>query len=109
MAEPDFALKRGDTVPALEATLTDQDGPINLTTATSVKLLAKSRTDATTISGTCSIVSAAQGKISYTWVSGNTSAPGSYDMEFEITWGVGQIETVPNDTYLWLEIAQDLG
>lgn len=106
----DFTIKRGDNVPILEATLSDQDGPINLTGAT-VKLIMKGKGTAsgTTISGTCVIVSAAAGTVSYSWLTGNTDVVGSYDLEFQITYSGGGIETVPNDGYKSVEIVADLG
>jgi hypothetical protein len=103
----DFTIKRGDRRPILEATLTDEDGPIDLTSAASVKLLLKS--GATTVDGACVVVSAVAGTVSYTWGATDTLIVGAYDAEFEITWSTGIVETVPNDSYFSVEFVQDLG
>lgn len=104
-----MTMKQHDTYPPLTATLTDLNGPINLTTATSVKLILRDDADAVTVSGTCTIVSAAAGTVSYTWITGNTDQVGSYKGEFEITWATGKIETVPNDSYFTFAVVADLG
>jgi hypothetical protein len=105
----DFTIKQHDTHPSLEATLTDQDGAINLTTATTVKLLLKTPTGGTAISGTCAIVSAVAGTVRYDWTAPNTADVNTFDGEFEITWSNGKITTVPNDSYFSVEIKADLG
>ncbi len=103
----DFTIKRGDRRPILEATLSDESGPINLTSAVSVTLLLKS--GLTTVSGVCAIVSAAAGTVSYTWGATDTLIVGEYDAEFEILWSTGIVETVPNDSYFSVSFVQDLG
>lgn len=114
----DFSIKKGDTRPALAATLKDNDVAIDLTNATSVLLLAKrttSQAGTPDISGTCTFVNRPAGQISYTWAAGNTSIVGIYNLEFQITWNDGGVETVPNDVppghsdaYYTLEVKQDL-
>lgn len=103
----DFAIKRGDRRPIMEMTLTDEDGPINLTGAVSVLLLMKF--GATLVSGACNVISPTTGEITYTWAAGNTATVGDYDAEIEITWATGIVETVPNDTYFSVSVVQDLG
>ena len=92
---PDRKLKTGDTWPPLEATLTDEGGVINLTAANSVRVIMKS--GATIVSGDCDVVDATNGEVEYVWAVGDTNIPGTYEVEFEITWDTNQIETVPND------------
>lgn len=104
----DFAIKRGDNVPILEATLSDQDGPINLAGA-SVKFIMKQQGGGAMVSGPCTITAEAAGRVSYAWVSGDTDTPGTYDLEFQITYGGGGIETVPNEGYKTVEVVPDLG
>lgn len=108
-----FRFKRGDTRPILQATLRDLNGSIDLTTAVVVKLLLKTADGVTAVTGNCTIVDAPNGKVTYTWVSPNTSVPGVYRGEFEITWGTGLIETVPSgdpsQVYFTVEFVEDLG
>lgn len=103
----DLTIKQNDTWPPLKATLTDENGPIDLTTATAVRVIMKGTT--VTIDGVCTVVSATTGEVSYTWAAGDTAVNGSYNTEFEINWGSGRIETVPNDSYKTVEIKDDLG
>ena len=104
----DFSLKQDDTWPPLNATLSDANGPINLTTATSVTFIMKPTGGGSPITGTCTIVSAAAGTVRYVWVTGNTTVAGTYQAEFEILWADGKIGTVPNEGYFTVEILADL-
>jgi hypothetical protein len=108
----DFILKRGDRLPKLRATL--QQGapasPIDFTAAASVKLILKQLTAPTTVvTGTCASVVATAGITEYAWGASDTLVSGTYNGEFEIDWGTGIKETVPNDTYFTLTIVDDLG
>jgi hypothetical protein len=102
-----YTIKQHDNYPSLVLTLTDQNGPINLSTATTVKLILKSGT--TTITGTCNITTPTSGIVTYVWAAGDTSVVGTYDGEVEITWNTGKIETVPNDSYFTITVFPDLG
>src|SRR5215213_8754438 len=101
----DFTLKRGDTRPLLMAQLVDiaagVQTPINLTTATGVKLIMKLQNapanTTPTVNSACAFVNRTTGTVSYTWTSANTATVGIYNIEFEIAWNDGGVETVPND------------
>lgn len=105
----DFTLKQHDTYPPIDATLTDQVGPINLTLAASVKIILKTVGGGSTITGTCTIVSAAAGTVRYQLTAIQTATVNTYQGEFEITWTNGDITTVPNNDYFSVEIKADLG
>lgn len=107
-------VKQHDTYPPLVATLSDLSGPVDLTTATAVKLIAVSLTH--TITGACSISDPTNGVVSYAWVTGDTAFTGTYTLEFEVTWTGGGIQTFPNGSgtdssqnYKILYIVADLG
>jgi hypothetical protein len=103
-------IKQHDTWPPLPFALADANGPINLATATNVKFLAKmTQPVAATIHGDCVLVDPASGIGRYEWAAGDTAQPGSYRVEFEIDWGAGKIETIPNDNYDTLVVLEDLG
>jgi hypothetical protein len=105
----DFTMKQNDTWPPLPATLQDANGPINLTTATSVRLiLVPTGGGAAIVDDPVTIVSAAAGTVRYTWVTGDTATIGTFKGEFEITWNDGKIGTVPNEGYFVVEILDDL-
>jgi hypothetical protein len=106
-------MKQDDTFPVLTAILSDQVGPVDLTAADSVKMIMKHSTGTPVVTGTCTIVTpqsgANQGKVTYDWVPADTSTTGTYDVEFQVTWNPGDIETFPNSGYKSLEIKADLG
>lgn len=111
----DFTIKQNDTWPPLTATLKGKGGAaIDLTEASQVRILLKSDT-VTVKTGPVDITNASLGEISYEWegASGeepaDTAVAGTYKMEFEITWALGKVQSVPNDSYKELEIVEDLG
>lgn len=104
----DLTIKRHDTWPPLGATLSDENGPIDLTTASQVLVLLKS--SSFLVDGTCTIdTPKTNGHVTYAWVAGDTANSGTYEAEFQIDWGSGRIETVPNDSYDTVTIMDDLG
>ncbi len=62
-----------------------------------------------TVEGACSITDADTGEVTYTWAAGDTASSGTYDLEFEITWADGGVETVPSSGYETVVIEDDLG
>lgn len=105
----DLTIKQHDTWPPVEATLSDANGPVNLTGA-AVKLILKSAgAGATVVSGSCTIVSAVAGTVRYDWISADTASVNTLSGEFEVTWSTGKITTFPNDAYFSVEIKADLG
>lgn len=109
----DWETKQNDTRPLMIAQLIDDDGAIiNLTAATSVKMIARSRgsSGAPKINAACTFFNRPTGEVLYTWVSADTSSAGNFDFEFEITWNDGGTETIPRgNTYFDLLIGDDLG
>lgn len=106
-----FYIKRGDTAPAVEATLRQPGtaeglpgAPIDLTAATTVRFLMEGG-----VADDAVIVDAAGGQVRYDWQPGETDVAGTHDAEFEITWGDGRKQTVPNGEYIKVVIAADLG
>lgn len=111
----DFNLKRGDTAPALIATLKDRDGnPVNLTSAT-VQFVMRA-TDA--VSGSTPLISgpmavatdqqANRGQVTYQWVTGDTDLPGSFAAEFVVTWPSGHEQTFPTTGFATVQVNDDL-
>jgi len=115
-----FTIKQNDTAPAYVADLLDDYGlpgesAINLTSATSVtfKMRLADTTGTPKISDAMTITTAANGRVTYEWQTGDTDTAGTYNVEFEILWTDGTIETVPNGAdpdaqYLTVEIVDDL-
>lgn len=113
-----FTLKQHDTRPVyIAALVTDPEDPspmpIDLTDATSVKILMRRQgstdDDGPSVDAAMTVEDAVGGIVSYAWDAADTSATGIFDVEFEITWSDGGIETIPNESYKTVEIKDDLG
>lgn len=109
---PDLTLKAHDTFPSLKVTLSDTNGSIDLSTASQVNLVMKNTTTSATsilVTGAMTIASAVGGYCTRVWASKTETAyPDTYNVEFEIFWSAGGVETVPNDIYRQILIVQDL-
>lgn len=109
-----FSIKNGDTAPAyvvdLQEDVDTTPAAIDLTDATSVtfKMRLTGTTGAPAVTGAMTVTSAASGRVTYEWAAGDTDATGTYDVEFEILWSDGTIETVPNSGYATVIVTDDL-
>ena len=97
MAIPEY--KTGDTAPDIAGTVTDANGPVNISTATSLRFIAKSGSNPV-IAGAATKVddgtTPLRGKWKYTWGASDLSIAGTWEVEIEVTWTSGKIETFPN-------------
>src|SRR5690242_16797404 len=104
----DLVIKRGDTRPKLVRNLQQTvDGVvsnIDLTMATSVRLILKAQTGSATGGGACTITDAVNGEVTYTWASADTATVTLWNAEWEITWNDSGIETVPSDSYITIQV-----
>lgn len=99
-------LKRGDTAPPLRANLTDGGTPIDLTAASGIRVIGKRRgmtLFARTVTGTD------QGVIQMPWGDSDTQLAGVLQVEIEVTWPGGTIQSFPAIGYLTIMIDPDLG
>lgn len=103
-----FIIKKNDTAPSLQRTLTDSDGAIDLTGATVRFHMAATVGGTAKVDAEATIVTAASGIVKYDWASGDTDTTGSYYGEFEITYSDGSSETVPNPGFITINITADL-
>ncbi|MHA2047381.1 MAG: hypothetical protein ACW99G_21550 [Candidatus Thorarchaeota archaeon] len=113
MPKPDFYIKEGDTSPPLVGTIVDEnEAPIDLTNASTLKFLMINPGDAATkIDNTpnATVLDALTGRVQYQWSGADTDTPGDYDGEFEITWLSGDITTAPNFRYIRIKIGREIG
>lgn len=108
-----FKMKRNDTRPIYKAQLTQADEndpeiqvPVDLTSATAVKFIMSK--DGTVKVNQAAVVSdAANGRVQYTWVAGDTSLSGTFNVEWEVSWGTDK-QTFPSEGYLTITIEDDL-
>lgn len=98
-------MKRGDTYPDLTGVCTDIQGPVPLGNASQVLVVMASA--GTVIQGVCTVVAPAAGREDpdcgrwrYAFVAADTSLIGSFSVEVQVTWNVGQIQTFPENPAL---------
>lgn len=105
----DFTFKQNSTFPFLTATLSDAKGPVDLTTAKTLKLfLAKDTLHKKT--GTVEVTGdPKEGKIRYKWEANDTDVSGEFNAEIEVEWEDGTKSSFPSDGYFTVEFVADLG
>lgn len=99
-------LKRGDTLPALVCTLTDDGAPVDLTTATTIRVLLRR---GSTLTVNRVVTGTNQGLITMPWETGDTTAAGTLRGEVQVTWPDGRVRTFPPTDVFLVVIADDLG
>lgn len=105
-----FYVKQNDTKPAIRATLKDGDGTvINLTDATVRFHMRAIGSSTNTVDAAATVVSPATGGVvQYSWAADDTDTIGTYQAEFEVTYGDLSVETFPNTGYIVVEIVDDI-
>lgn len=108
MAPPNLRLemKRGDTLPALRATLTDDGAPVDLTAATTIRVLLRR---GSTLVINRVVTGTDQGVVTMPWQTGDTAIAGILRGEVEVTWPDGKVQTWPPTDTFTVEISADLG
>lgn len=100
--------KKGDTTPALKITCTDTatGDPVNLSTASSVRVIA-TRNGTNILDATTTGTSA--GVVTQPLTAALTSTNGAVMVEVEVTWPDGTKQTFPTVGQLCLMVVPDLG
>lgn len=99
----DFTISSTARLPALKAVLYDANGVMDLSGASAVKLYTRKNGIAFVNGSSCTIVDAVGGTVSYAWGSSDTTTPGTYQMQFEVTIG-GLLLRIPTDGYYYLDV-----
>lgn len=100
-----MVFKKGDTYPALTATLTDSVGAaVDLTGATVTFRMVDSAGTVVVAAGAVSITNAAAGEVSYSWQAGDVDTVGEFRGEFNAVLFGGAKAHFPNDGYLDIRI-----
>jgi hypothetical protein len=103
-----FYIKRNDTLPSLQATLTRSGSAVNLT-GLSVKFhMRDAYTGTVVINSPATIVDAVNGIVEYLWEPADTVAAGLYEGEFEVTIAPDKVMTFPNDGHILIHIVDDI-
>lgn len=105
----DFRIKKGDTLPTVRATLSDEEGVFDLTNCT-VKFVFRNSQSGVAVKKDASVVSATAGEVEYAWGAGDTDVPGVYLYEWEVTLTLSsKVISFPNGESRLFEIISDVG
>lgn len=102
-----FTIKRGDTSPSLRRTLEDFAGAVNLVGA-SVNFKMVDSEFAVVVSRSAVVEDGAGGVVVFEWQAADTSTPGVFFGEFEVTYADNTRETFPNADYVKITVEKDL-
>lgn len=106
----DFTIRRGDLLPVIVATLSDEETgvAVNLTGATVRFRMKAYGDDPPKINAPAIISNAVNGVVRYEWAGTDTDTVGGYIAEWQITWPGAKTQTFPSDGYLSIEIMPDI-
>jgi hypothetical protein len=102
-----FQIKKRDTAPPIEATLTADDVAVDLTGA-SVRFHMQDSSGTVKVDAAANIDDAAAGEVSYDWTAADTDTTGHFKAEWEVTFTDSTIRTFPNPGYTNVRIGGDL-
>lgn len=107
----DFFIKKGDTLPSIQATLKDaNDTAVSVVGATIRFIMTNKSTGVNAVDGAVAVtVNGAGGVVRYDWQDGDTDVAGGYRAEWEVEFAPNQVETFPNSAYINIKITDDLG
>ena len=102
MAVPEY--RSGDTWPAITGTVLDgASAAVNISTAISIKFVGWLQPAGATVIGTSGTVTnlddgtvGNRGKWSYLWGPTDLAVVGTYEVEIEVTWTTGKVESFPS-------------
>lgn len=119
MAAP-FLIKRNDTLPALEAILSDDSGPVSLA-GTTVQFTMRPAADkcrsgenaalflkSVIVVGSQDVGSPTRGKVRYEWAASDTAEEGNFLGEFKVQFGVSGKWTFPTVGAINIKIDPDI-
>jgi hypothetical protein len=87
-------MKAGDLLPALVIDLTDNQIPVNLTSATAVHVIGRQGTAQLFDDGSPTRDNT-NGVVTHNWVAPQTDTPGRIWVRVEVTWPSSKIQTFP--------------
>lgn len=105
----DFYIKRGDTKEPIAATLSDENGAVDVTGAAVKFLMRRKTTGAVKVNSAGQIVDGAAGTVRYEWSAEDTDTEGEYQAEWQVTFADARVQTFPNDSYIEVKVVKDIG
>jgi hypothetical protein len=105
----DFTIKSGNTAPALVATLYDGSAPLSLVGA-NVRMRMRARNGGLLVvdSPATIVGNAEEGVVSYAWQTGDTDGVGDFEVEWQVTFAGGAIQTFPTQGYTEVTVLPSL-
>lgn len=110
-----FFIKQGDTSPAIEHQLQDDDGnAVDIRGFQEIEFHFKKADEAEikvnedTSSGDVEATEAAEGKVKYSWSDGDTDEVGDHEAEWEVTFSDGTVETFPNRRNIDVQVQEQI-
>lgn len=110
-SEADFYIKEGDTSPEIQAQLLEDDGsPVDLTGSAVSFKMKEVGGDSLAVDASATIDDESEGRVSYSWSSGDTDAAGYYNAVFAVDYGStgSDDETFPNSQYIVVRVDEGL-
>lgn len=104
-----FFIKQNDTSPFMTASLKDASGSAVDIQGASVRFHMRSVGSTTVkVDDAAVITDGENGAVKYEWSSGDTDTVGQFQAEFEVTYAGGKIETFPNNSYILVQVIDDI-
>ena len=104
-----YTIKQDDVGAPIIAVLNQAGAAVDLSTATGVLFLMRSRsTGAAQINAAATVTGAGSGEVTYTPVAGDLDTPGLFDAEWQVTFASGQVATFPSGGYTLINVVADL-
>jgi hypothetical protein len=105
-----FYIKQNDTSPDIQATCKDYAGAVVNVSGAFVKFLMRDkRTGEVQVNASGVVVDGPNGVIKYSWSTGDTDTVGRYEAEFQVTYSDNSVETFPNNSFLTIQVLDDIG
>lgn len=107
-----FRITQNDTAPPIQSKLTDEGVPIDLSNASNITFNMVDKFSRKVISddltGRVNILDEGSGQVEYTWKDGDTSDVGTYDVEWQVLYDDGKVETFPTGFELTVEVVEEV-
>lgn len=98
-------IKRRDTRPSFDLTLSDDGSALDLTTAQSIRIIG---TQAGAVLFEKDVTGTDEGVVTLEWADGDTDVAKDIFVEVEVTWGDGTVQTFPRKGYIKIKVNPDL-
>lgn len=115
MPEPDFVIRANDTVSVIRDTLEDSTGAAVSIQGATVRFHLVARDRAATVLNAAASndqvtdgTDGSKGKVSYTWQAADTTTPGFYLGEWQVTYAGGSIQSFPNAAYVLVYVSPEV-